>query len=73
MGYATHPSASLGAMRDPESPSAKAIRESKELVRAIESDTEETRRQIQAGRALVERCKQLLRKLRGGDRVDDQS
>jgi hypothetical protein len=58
-------------MRDSESPSAKAIRESKELVRAIESERNATGRQVKAGRALVESCKQLLRKLRGDDRVDD--
>ena len=63
----------MDRMRDPESPSAKAIRESKELVRAIESEREATRRQVNAGRALVESCRRLLRKLRGGDRADGES
>jgi hypothetical protein len=63
----------IRCMRYLESPSARAIRESKELARSIKVGLADTRRQVEASRALVKTCRQLLRKLRGGDRVDHHS
>lgn len=46
------------------------IAESAKLLRGLRTNEDATRRQLEAGRTLVEHCRRLLRKLRAGDRAD---
>jgi hypothetical protein len=58
---------------DPVVPTEDAIEASAKLLRAIRENEDATRRQLEASRDLVERCRRLLRKLRAGDRADDNA
>jgi hypothetical protein len=57
-------------MRHLHRSATRAIRKSKELVRAVKVDMEATGRQLEATRALVDSYRELLRTMRTADRID---
>ena len=60
-------------MRDVLKSATLSIRKPKEVLRLLNAERDATRRNLEASRALVDRGRRLLRKLRGADRVDDRT